>query len=520
MGGWVEGRKLPGAAQAPRGSPGPGTPAKQCPCPAPCPFYFPGVAWDAAGGPPPPPSPLGALSPLPEPHPSVCRSGRRWRGVGSSARSPVSAASRTSAPRGMPRRCRQSPSRAGRPLAGPGRPYRSEGGRSYCQTGWSRPPRYEATGGEGASLKENAAVGARAQQPSRFSARKPLVGSVLGFSGARAGPGSPISTLGWSWCTWCRDLTGRRRELRGGVCGGTGEWSLALAGSACVWGAPGRRGGQNLAPWTWQLSGGEPGRRPALPLARLPGEEACSADAPPWAPVARVPLAAQELSPRRVARCAVLGPRQPLEPQVPAGERVATCGGFAGAPSDGERPCRHPIQRRGLCQLRGGWDAVQQLDSVGGRTDPNSALAAVCPEAQEQTGPPKSLRERGRRFLPALAGVKSGCPNRRSAPRPRGQGEPPAEAAGEGQAAPPPGTCPSPVPFPKPFPARLKWSERLSPSLGSRQWSCQGSTNRQCLLAFAYPGELFAVTSNFLPPKKTLSFHLCTSTSSLLPTPH
>ena len=35
-------------------------------------------------------------------------------------------------------------------------------------------------------------------------------------------------------------------------------------------------------------------------------------------------------------------------------------------------------------------------------------------------------------------------------------------------------------------------------------------TSKQCFLPFTYPGELFAVTSNFLPPKKTMSSHLAT----------
>lgn len=84
---------------------------------------------------------------------------------------------------------------------------------------------------------------------------------------------------------------------------------------------------------------------------------------------------------------AVRGPKQPWSPQVPAGERAATRRGFAWAPSALESVfCRHPIRRRGLCQLRGGsvggWEAVSQLESVGGRISfPNSGLEEVCPEA-------------------------------------------------------------------------------------------------------------------------------------------
>lgn len=56
-----------------------------------------------------------------------------------------------------------------------------------------------------------------------------------------------------------------------------------------------------------------------------------------------------------------------------------------------------------------------------------------------------------------------------------------------------------------PAPALSLWVRN-----GRRQGSCQGSTSKQCLLACTYLGELFAVTSHVLPPRKTMSSHRST----------
>lgn len=68
------------------------------------------------------------------------------------------------------------------------------------------------------------------------------------------------------------------------------------------------------------------------------------------------------------------GSQASLEPQIPAGERAATRGGFAGAPSDWRAslqtptPATRPLPASGSVGgwVVGGWDAVPQLDSVGG----------------------------------------------------------------------------------------------------------------------------------------------------------
>lgn len=155
----------------------------------------------------------------------------------------------------------------------------------------------------------------------------------------------------------------------------------------------------------------------------------------------------------------------------------------------------------------GGWEPIPQLESVGGRVSfPSSGLEVVCPEAQEQTGPrcsrhaeaTVSSRRTGASLPARLGGVTSGFPSGRVCARPSCQGEPPAEAAGERRAE------PTLERVPPQFPSQplSLWVRK-----GRRQGSCQGSTSKQCLLAGTYLGELFAVTSNVLPPRKTMSSH-------------
>lgn len=170
------------------------------------------------------------------------------------------------------------------------------------------------------------------------------------------------------------------------------------------------------------------------------------------------------------------GPGQQLEPQTPAGERAATRRGFAGARSalaSFFASSQSGDEASASFGVRG-WDAVPQLDIVGGRVFPNSGLAAVCPGAQEQSGPgcsrlrrPQSpRREPGHRFLPASAGVTSGFPSRRFALSLAAKESHLRRPLASAELNPHLELAPPRFPSQIPFPARLKWSERLSPSRG------------------------------------------------------
>lgn len=118
--------------------------------------------------------------------------------------------------------------------------------------------------------------------------------------------------------------------------------------------------------------------------------------------------------------CTLCGPRATVAPPGPlrgdSGHTPRLC---QGSRRFGESFCKHRIRRRpGLCQLKGGWEAVSPPESAGGRVFPKSGLAAVWPEAREQTGPgcsgPVDNRgvascrlQRGHVRLPKQAGL---CP--------------------------------------------------------------------------------------------------------------
>lgn len=204
-----------------RGSPGRGAPAKQCPPPCPLPLLCPRSPEDEAGG-AGRALPAAGTSAIQE---CVCGEqveGSRFThaGAGSLKLPKPQQRSHGCAGRAPAAQAASGPASAPQPPQAAGPTVRRA----------DLSPSLRSSGGAKA-LPEGKRCG-WCQGPANLPRQraKPLVGSVLGFGGARVGPGSPISTLGWSWCTWCRDLTGRAGS-RGA--GGRGV-DLAWAGSACA----------------------------------------------------------------------------------------------------------------------------------------------------------------------------------------------------------------------------------------------------------------------------------------------